>query len=248
MSGQTMATLPLARRALPDQGRVDVWVSDLGQLPLAGPGGNMLPSHRRSQRKLRQRFVLRLLLGSYLGCPGKAVQFERGPSGKPALAASLAGSGLRFNLSHSGDWLAVAVGRDMDLGVDIEYLRELPRADALAQRFLSPAEAQAVASLDQPARSQRFFDFWTRREALVKAMGASMVASLGQIRLDPASGRPLALPAGWPALADWTLDRPAWPAALIGALAVPGPLAGCATICLDCRGPSPGSGLSDRPA
>ncbi|WP_203594741.1 4'-phosphopantetheinyl transferase family protein [Wenzhouxiangella limi] len=215
--------LPLQRRPLPEPGLVDLWVSDLAAFPLAGKPGS--PGQREQQQilKFRQRFLLRLLLGSYLDCPGKAVRFDRGPTGKPELIPALAAGGLRFNLSHSGDWLVVAVARHSAVGVDIERRRELPRAAALAQRFLSPAEARTVAALAEPARSECFLNLWSRREALVKARGGSVVSSLGDLELDPVDGQPRRLPADWPGAPEWTLRDPSLPAGLVGAVAVAEP-------------------------
>ena len=237
MTGLSTARLPLSRRALPVTGHVELWLTNLADIPLLeepASGG-----HRQQQQalKVRQRFFLRLLLGSYLGCPGKEIRFEFGVNGKPCLAEGLATGGAQFNLSHSGNWLAVAVARDLAVGVDIECRRELPRAEPLARRFLSSAEACAVAGQTDPARSERFLSLWCRREALVKAMGASVVANLGRIALDPIGGHALSLPAEWPDAAEWTLLEPALPPELIGALAVPSTGQIVRTLVLECREP-----------
>ncbi|MFW5815550.1 MAG: 4'-phosphopantetheinyl transferase family protein [Wenzhouxiangella sp.] len=223
MSELIAEQLPLGRRRLPDPGVVELWISDVAAFPLTG---DQPPSGRQERRRVlrfRQRFVLRLLLGSYLGLAGKDIRFDYGPAGKPALSADLAPSGLCFNVSHSGDWLAIALARDRAVGVDIERRRELARSAALARRFLAPAEAQFIQELDEPDRSARFLALWSRREALVKAMGASVVASLGDLELDPRSGQARRLPSQWPDGPSWSLSQPALPPALVGAVAVAAP-------------------------
>ncbi len=239
-------SLPLTRRALPAPGLVELWISDLADFPLAGDQPPAGRQERRRALRLRQRFLVRLLLGSYLNRPGKDIRFEYGKAGKPALVAELAASELQFNLSHSGSWLALAVSRTTPVGVDIECRRELPRASALARRFLSAAEAQTIADLPEPERSERFLVLWSRREALVKAMGVSVIASLESIELDPACGQPRVLPPAWPDILAWTLLGPALPPPLIGALALPDAGQRVETRVLDCgsmaRSPGPAIG------
>jgi 4'-phosphopantetheinyl transferase len=127
--------------------------------------------------------------------------------------------------------------------VDIECRRELPRSSALAHRFLSFPEAQLIDELVEPERSARFLAFWSRREALVKAMGASVVASTASIALEPVDGRPLALPSDWPAISHWTLLEPALPSELIGALALPQPGQTVKTMVLETAPVLPSSGV-----
>lgn len=246
MNEPTVVALPLGRRALPAPGQVELWVSDLADFPLVGNQVHPGWQERRQALKFRQRFLLRLLLGSYLDCPGKDVRFRQGAAGKPELIPELALSGLQFNLSHSGDWLAIAVARDAAVGVDIECRRELPRAGALAKRFFSRTEAQCIADLAEPARSGRFLALWSRREALIKTMGARAITSLGHIELDPACGQPVALPTDWPAIPDWTLLEPGLPSMLIGALAVAHPRHAVETMVLEWRSDSLPPGQRDR--
>src|SRR5699024_6362856 len=78
--------LPLGRRPLPPAGQADVWLIDLEELPLDTPGSGITRRQRIMQRRIRQRFFLRLLLSTYLGCPGKDIRLTRSGRGKPALA------------------------------------------------------------------------------------------------------------------------------------------------------------------
>jgi 4'-phosphopantetheinyl transferase len=45
-------------------------------------------------------------------------------------------------------------------------------------RFFAPAEAAHLERLDGEARRSRFFDLWTLKEALVKALGTGLATSL----------------------------------------------------------------------
>ncbi len=221
--GWTSIALPLTRRALPAPGVVDLWLTDLDDLPLeAGPSG-LTRRERVLKRRIQQQFVLRLLLGSYLKCPGKDVGIVRGERGKPRLAAPLDRSGLQFNLSHSGGWLAIAVARDLEVGLDIEGERQLKRVADLAQRYFSEAEAEWIAGLDGAAQTQAFLAQWTAREALVKSTGTGLAGALGHITLEWQPARIRTLPSDWPPAADWSLLSPDMPADLTASLAAPHP-------------------------
>lgn len=218
MSRWTSVALPLKRRALPAPRGVDLWLTDLDDLPLdAGPTG-LTRKERIVKRRIQQRFVLRLLLGSYLGVPGKAVQVQRNQHDKPELCGELADSGLTFNLSHSDRWLAIALTRHQPIGVDIELSRPMPRAADLARRFFSGSDVEAIVALDEPDRSACFLRQWTAREALIKAQGLSIAGSIRGIEMacDPVEIQ--GLPADWPA--DWQLLEAAWPDEVIGHIAL----------------------------
>ena len=65
--------LPLKRRALPRHGHLELWLTDLAELPLdAGPTG-LTRRERVLKQRIQQRFILRLLLGSYLGISGQGI-------------------------------------------------------------------------------------------------------------------------------------------------------------------------------
>jgi len=219
MSQWTNVSLPLKRRPLPRPGRVEVWLTDLDDLPLdAGPTG-LTRRERVVKRRIQQRFVSRLLLGSYLGVPGKSVEVKRNRYDKPELGGDLARSGLQFNLSHSGRWLAVALTRGQDVGVDIEQDRTLPRAADLAQRFFIGPDVASIVELDEPERSRCFLRQWTAREALIKAVGCGIAGSIGQIAMDCDPAEIHQIPADWPQ--DWQLLQPKWPGDLLGHVALP---------------------------
>ena len=112
--------MPLHTAPVLARGEVHLWHVRLAHLPVME---SILPAKARARaRQLRmgQKFMLRLLLGVYLEIPGRDVALVTGENGKPALAPSLACSGLAFNLSHAGDRLAIAVTKDLPVGVDIE--------------------------------------------------------------------------------------------------------------------------------
>lgn len=137
--------------------------------------------YRRPQD--RQRFVLtrcwlRRLLGVYLDQEPYAWDFEFTPTGKPFLS----GYPILFNLSHSGDWALLAFCRDRPLGIDVEAHRSLPVL-SLARRFFQPSELATLEALAPTKQEQLFFDYWTAKEAYLKATGEGLGA-LSRVAVD----------------------------------------------------------------
>lgn len=218
--------LPLRDLSPPRPDQVELWLTRCGSLPLAGP----LPSalEPRKQQRLQRRFLLRLLLGAYLGRPGRDVRLVRNARGKPRLAPELAATGLRFSLSHSGDWLLVAVGSGASLGVDLEVPRTMRRATDIARRYFCAAESRRLESLARPERERAFLRLWTAKEAMVKAAGTGLAGYLDrvEIALDRCPAL-VGVPADWPSPGHWSLRELALPDGLCGHLAVPSPGVKC---------------------
>jgi 4'-phosphopantetheinyl transferase len=120
----------------------------------------------------RRRFAvgrasLRRILSSALGCPVDTVLLSTDPRGKPYLP----GHPCHFNLTNSGELALVAVSREV-VGVDVEQLRPLKDLRGLAASCFSLAEQHALAR--QPDQIAGFFRIWTRKEAVIKAIGEGL--------------------------------------------------------------------------
>ena len=79
------------------------------------------------------------------------------------------------------------------LGVDIEAIREDIDFLALAQRFFSPRERDALRSVPREKRRDAFFACWTRKEAYIKARGMGLSMPLGQFDVSLMPGEPARL-------------------------------------------------------
>ncbi len=76
-------------------------------------------------------------------------------------------NGMCFNLSHSGDWAALAVSAH-EVGCDIEQVRQI---DPLRTGRVVFTNAEQESIRAESDRLGRFFEFWTKKEALLKCMG-----------------------------------------------------------------------------
>jgi len=137
------------------------------------------------------RGAIRTLVGRYLDADPAACAFVADRYGRPSLSHP-SGSGLEFNISHTAGLVACAFAREPEIGVDVEEAIRTVEPE-LARRFFSPEEAGALDALPEDARRTRFFDYWTLKEAYIKARGMGLSLPLDgftmQIGTDAASIR-----------------------------------------------------------
>lgn len=119
---------------------------------------------------------LRSVLSRYAGPAPGAWRFGAGEHGKPHIENP--GIALQFNLSHSGDWLLLGLSSGTVLGVDLERVDARRDTLRLARRFFAAPELAALEALSSPDRVDRFFDYWTLKEAVVKSRGAALAPEL----------------------------------------------------------------------
>jgi 4'-phosphopantetheinyl transferase len=139
------------------------------------------------------RASLRLILARYLKARPGRLQLDTSEYGKPFFADQKASQGLRFNLSHSNQLALIAITRDREVGVDVEYVRADFVTDEVAGHFFSRAEVQEFCALPPEMKTQSFFNCWTRKEAYIKARGEGLYCPLDQFDVSVASGTPARL-------------------------------------------------------
>jgi 4'-phosphopantetheinyl transferase len=123
------------------------------------------------ERRAGAREALGDVLAGYLD--GKPPALHREPGGKPRLAEDP--ERLSFNLSHSRELALIAVSTEgVELGVDVEWIRERRDLPRLAARWLGFHDALAVAAAPPGRREPVFYDAWTRHEARVKCTGTGL--------------------------------------------------------------------------
>ena len=217
--------LPLRKLSLPAAGQAHVWFARLQNLPVMEVTRPEPLKARLSQRRMGQKFLLRLLLGAYLHVPGRSIEIASGRFGKPELIGEYADSELMFNLSHAGDWLAIAVAAGVPIGVDIEAADRRLRWRKLARRYFSPAEADWLEAMDEVRGTLQFLKHWTAREALIKAMGYTIAGNISSVLLQATATPQIeSLPDDWPPPDRWQLSLIDHPPNLIAHLACPQPL------------------------
>ena len=126
---------------------------------------------RQRNEYVSTRGVLRLVLGRYTGQPPSDIRFHYNEFGKPWLEND-PGPGIAFNVSHSEGLALLAVGRNVELGIDLEQIRcGVADDEGVVRQTLTAREMTQFSTLPESERHRYFFDCWTRREAYLKACG-----------------------------------------------------------------------------
>jgi 4'-phosphopantetheinyl transferase len=142
---------------VPPSATVHVWSAYVE--PGRWPDADDLPEAERARaarmgaaardRWVAARWALRGVLAHYLDRPPETIELRIAERGKPALADPDAF--LRFNLSHSGELVLIAVATGREVGVDVQRTGARPAAYYLA---------------------------WTQQEAIAKCLGSGLWAPL----------------------------------------------------------------------
>lgn len=135
-------------------------------------------SYRQSSY-IVSRVFLREILAQYCKCSSDSLVFDVGPQGKPCLTN--VPYPVSFNLSHSGNFIVLAINATARVGIDIEISRK--------RQFMRIAEdyfhAQEVMQLKSCANEQEqaavFLQLWTLKEAFLKARGDGISGGLDKI-------------------------------------------------------------------
>lgn len=156
-------------------------------------------------RHLLGRSLARLVLAELSGCAPEKVTFElrcrscedksrtgadggsRGsgeaPHGKPVPTG--AAQGWEISVSHSGEWVTLALARGVPVGVDVERLSDSRDLAGLAGYTLADAEHEVWRALPEEGRVGAFFGYWARKEALLKATGLGLSGGLRRVTVSP---------------------------------------------------------------
>ena len=125
---------------------------------------------RDTDRFVAGRALLRNLLARELEIDPRQLRLRAGKHGKPELdhPETL----LRFNLSHSGDLMLVALSHAREIGVDLEAMRDDVPFEMLSDHYFEPEDAWSIRTLRAREKAAKFYEVWTRTEARLKASGA----------------------------------------------------------------------------
>jgi 4'-phosphopantetheinyl transferase len=132
------------------------------------------------KRFIAARGILRKILGHYLDKNPHDIRFEYTRHGKPMLASESGFDTIGFNLSHSDEFVLYAVTLDQNIGIDIERIRDDVDMDQISQRFFSQGEISSLKQIQKNKCSEVFFQYWTRKEAFLKAMGEGISFPMAQ--------------------------------------------------------------------
>ncbi len=175
------------------EGIIDVWSTCLDQDFFANNSyGDSLSEEEKEKagrfifEKDRARFVrcrraLRNVLAGYLGLNPRNVEFFCNQYGKPFIDPSV--SQIKFNVSHSSDFALIAVTMGREIGVDVEFVNPDFEVMSVAHSVFSDAQVDHLKLLPSVEQSKYFYNGWTRKEAVLKAIGKGFSTPLDQQRV-----------------------------------------------------------------
>jgi phosphopantetheine--protein transferase-like protein len=122
--------------------------------------------------------LLRLVLSAKLNIDPQDVPFVYDKNNKPGLE----GNPLFFNISHSRDAFAFVVSENLRVGIDIEKIDRNVDYLSISRRFFCEQENKIVLSSETDSRDN-FFLFWTRKEAVLKALGTGIISDISRVEV-----------------------------------------------------------------
>lgn len=168
---------------------------------------------RDRRRFLATRALVRSMLSRYASVAPAEWTFAVNAHGCPRVAGPRSGApDLRFNISHTEGLIACAVTIGREVGVDVEHVGRRLTHD-VASRFFAPREVEALRALPASEQPTVFFDYWTLKEAYIKARGMGLAVPLADFAFQLAPPAPPTITFS-PALDDdsstWQFEQ-AWP-------------------------------------
>ena len=165
---------------------------------------------------LLTRALVRTMLSRYAPIAPADWKFIANVHGRPEILDRPAGvPDLRFNISHTDGLIACAVTIGREVGVDVEHVGRRLEHD-VASRFFAPAEVTDLQALPADEQPRVFFDYWTLKEAYIKARGFGLALPLADFafKLQPPNSPAIAFepsldddPATWQFLQHWPTPK-----------------------------------------
>ncbi len=174
-------------------GRVDLWFASVETAVARGriavyrgslPADEVARADRYRQEKDRNcclvaRALVRSVLSDYTGHDSAVWTFRYNAHGKPSIAEP-AGLSLSFNVSHTSGLVICGVASAGELGVDVEHLGRACSYLDLARRFFAGPEIAFLEQAPPERQAGIFLEFWTLKEAYIKARGLGLSMPLAE--------------------------------------------------------------------
>jgi 4'-phosphopantetheinyl transferase len=115
--------------------------------------------------------LVRTALSNYADLQPGEWLFSEEEFGRPEIAPACKTPALRFNLSHTEGLSAIIVTKNRDCGVDVEGVNHVKNLAGIAERVFTEAEQADLFARSGDDQRGRFADYWTLKEAYMKARG-----------------------------------------------------------------------------
>ncbi len=116
--------------------------------------------------------IRKKILAQTLNTTESEIIVESGDNGKPILRNPP--STLEFSTSYTHSCWVLAISHKGSIGIDIEKITCNPGILDVARRFFTPQEYDFLKKLDEEKKTTVFYQFWTLKEAYLKATGTGL--------------------------------------------------------------------------
>lgn len=123
------------------------------------------------------RALLKILLAEHVDSDIGEINLAVDLNKKPYLPSH---PSVFFNVTHSGDYALIAIGKSQ-IGVDIEFINRDFNYDDILGHIFNQKEMDAIVGSSNKHLS--FYKFWTRKEAVVKAIGKGIDDDISKIHI-----------------------------------------------------------------
>lgn len=130
-------------------------------------------------RTLIGEILIRKKISEQLGIRNDEIIFAKNSYGKPYLKND---RNFHFNISHSGDFVVVAVG-DKPVGIDVEQVKYMDDYRRIAERYFTKSELAYITKIDCDNLG-RFFEIWTAKESYIKCQGKGLSIPLKSFSIE----------------------------------------------------------------
>jgi len=145
--------------------------------------------------RLREQFLLsralaRQVLSRHSSIPPTAWRFTTNHYGRPMISGPTGAPRLNYNLAHSDGLVACVVSARNEVGVDAEAVNRTTETTVIAEQYFSSSETADLKTLSEPLQRDKFFQYWTLKEAYVKARGLGLSMGFDGFSFDLKDGQP----------------------------------------------------------
>ncbi|HZX01298.1 4'-phosphopantetheinyl transferase family protein [Kribbella sp.] len=121
--------------------------------------------------------IVRRVLAARFSLPAASIRLDRTcpECGKPH--GKVRADGVELSVTHSGELVGVAVA-DRPVGLDVEKVDPDVDVDAVARIAFAEDEVRELSRRTGIDKVRRFTEYWTRKEAVLKATGEGLRGDL----------------------------------------------------------------------
>ena len=122
--------------------------------------------------------LLRIVLSKMLNKAPLEIKFINELNNKPVLP----GNPVYFNLTHTREAFAFAVSKKQYVGIDLEKISNGFNFTSIIEKYFSQGEGKYILESESDP-IEKFFLLWTRKEALLKALGTGIIDDLTEVEV-----------------------------------------------------------------